>query len=186
MSTQKKSGVLEALPNDVLSGRGKGNANHQGNKRYRTIVKNHQQEYAQMSTHKEKTIVAKKVLQEIRSSHPPGRFLTQTKHCIMWYPQAEENILLKIKQALREKSKVVNEELKTKSPLNSLATKKRHTTNQENNGSKSRTPMKKAASHIKVKQGYTCVNIPDRGEKPSKEDMKRVLDICKRLSPERG
>ena len=175
---QKLRGILEPSANDVLSGRGKGNEKHSGNIRYRAIIKRRQIEYNQLAKTRDKNIVAKMVFQEIQSLNPPGRFLTQTKDCHLWYHQDEESVMLKIKQALREKAKVVKQD--QNSPAK---TKMRATANTTTRGGKgSDTDQGKKMTPARTKKVYTCVDVPDTGGKPSKKDMEKLLDLCRNLS----
>ena len=70
--------ISELNPNDVLSGRGGRINNHPGNVAFRTIVENYKNEYLDPRTRKlEKAHVAARLVAQIRSSQPPGRFLKE-------------------------------------------------------------------------------------------------------------
>lgn len=62
--------------NDVLSGRGVNISQHPGNERFRTLIKTHFDEnYCQAYSTYEKRAVAERIIDHIKSSNPPGRFL---------------------------------------------------------------------------------------------------------------
>ena len=153
-------------------------------KSYREIIKKRQLEYVQLSKTKEKNAVAMKVLREIKSLTPPGRFLTKTKECILWYPQNEESVLLKIKQALRENKKIVKKgcgndagTIPTTS-LDKVARNKDRTVKKEESTGKAL----KASSITDVKP-LNHVNTSNREMNCySKEDMDRLISLCKGLN----
>ena len=89
--------------NDVLSGRGNGVGNHDGNVQFRSIVGNYIHEYDRTSSNASKKAVAMKIRKEIESLDPPGRFLSEKQG--LYFPQGEKEILGKIKQALRDRLK---------------------------------------------------------------------------------
>ena len=89
--------------NDVLSGRGNGVGNHDGNIRFRAIVAKYVEDYEKTTSNASKKAVALEIQREVESLNPPGRFLSE-KHGF-YYPQNEKEILGKIKQALRDKMK---------------------------------------------------------------------------------
>ena len=101
----KMQGILIPSLNDVLSGKGKGVHFHHGNKNYRAAIAKWKPEYTKTKTHKEKGVVASKVLGELKSLCPPAKFLTKQEGSDRWYSRDETAIISKIKQALREKSK---------------------------------------------------------------------------------
>ena len=64
--------------NDVLSGRGGRINNHPGNITFRLIVEDYKHEYLDPRTRKlEKAHVAARLVAQIRSANPPGRFLKE-------------------------------------------------------------------------------------------------------------
>lgn len=70
--------ISELNPNDVLSGRGGRINNHPGNVNFRNVVEQYKREYLDPSTRKlEKAHVAARLVSQIRSSNPPGRFLRE-------------------------------------------------------------------------------------------------------------
>ena len=72
-------GLISSLnDNDVLSGRGGRTNNHPGNIAFRNIVKGYRHEYLDPRTRKlEKAHVAARLVAQIRSMNPPGRFLKE-------------------------------------------------------------------------------------------------------------
>ena len=90
-------------PNDVLSGRGNGVGNHDGNVEFRNLVAQYTHEYDQTTSNASKKAVAMKVRCQIESLDPPGRFLQV--HQGLYYPMKDKEILKKITQAFRDKLK---------------------------------------------------------------------------------
>jgi hypothetical protein len=72
-------GLISCLnDNDVLSGRGGRINNHPGNIAFRNIVEGYKHEYLDPRTRKlEKAHVAARLVAQIRSMNPPGRFLKE-------------------------------------------------------------------------------------------------------------
>jgi len=89
--------------NDVLAGRGCGSQLYPGNVNFRNIVKSKKKQYALLKSNRQKNELAFKVLQEIKSLDPPGRFLSKSSDG-NWTFQDEKVTVVKIKQALRERS----------------------------------------------------------------------------------
>lgn len=102
-----------AIPsgNDVLCGRGKRVNSHEGNIRFRAIMRKYKLEYllgpSGLSTSKKSTIVAKVVL-EIRSLSPPGRFLELDKDSGLglWHDIGDVRARTKVGQGLRAGAKI--------------------------------------------------------------------------------
>jgi len=88
-------------PHDVLSGRGNKSNFHAGNKHFRELVRKYKQECAN-SPRRDKPAFAEKVVDEIKSLNPPGRFLKQDKSTGLWYDIGMKKTLQKARQALRE------------------------------------------------------------------------------------
>ena len=122
------------------------------------------------------------VLREIKSLSPPGRFLTKTKDCILWYPQDDESVLLKIKQALRENKKIVKEECgnKTRIPksLNNVVRNKERLERNEESAGKA---MKASRTKHVEPLNHAHENSSGRNSY-SKEDMDRLISLCKGLN----
>ena len=89
--------------NDVLAGRGCGAQLHPGNVAFRHIVKEKKQQYALLKGNKQKSELAWTVFQEIQALNPPGRFLSKCSNG-SWTIQDQKAVMVKIKQALRERS----------------------------------------------------------------------------------
>ena len=98
-----ESNTIRPHDNDVLSGRGNGVGNHDGNIQFRAIVARYVEAYEKTTSNASKKAVAMEIRREVESLNPPGRFLSE-KHGL-YYPQNEKEILGKIKQALRDKMK---------------------------------------------------------------------------------
>jgi hypothetical protein len=91
--------ITEALDNDVLCGRGGAINNHPGNRRFRDLINQFKYQYMN-ETKQNKPIVAMKVLDLVKASNPPGRFLVKVPG---GYCEAEEERSKeKASQALRE------------------------------------------------------------------------------------
>ena len=70
--------IAELNVHDVLSGRGGRINNHPGNVAFRTIVEGYKKEYLDPRTRKlEKAHVAARLVAQIRSTRPSGRFLRE-------------------------------------------------------------------------------------------------------------
>jgi hypothetical protein len=65
--------VIDFRPQDVLLGRGTGPNEHQGNRIYRSLVKQHKEEYLSCSSHTQKNQLVMDIIHTIRNSG--GRFL---------------------------------------------------------------------------------------------------------------
>jgi hypothetical protein len=89
--------------NDILAGRGCGSQLYPGNVTFRHIVKKRKQQYALLKGNRQKYELAMAVYQEIQTLDPPGRFLSKSSDG-SWTLQDEKAIMIKIKQALRERS----------------------------------------------------------------------------------
>lgn len=95
-------------PNDVLLGRGGATNNHEGNKRYRTIVQDHQSEYLN-SRKKSKVSIAQKIVMKVYSNG--GRFLKREASGI-WAEVPFKRATEKTSQALREGLDVRNQKIR--------------------------------------------------------------------------
>lgn len=120
--------VTKLQPNDVLMGRGSNVMLHQGNKRFIDIVRSRCVEYQSISSRKQKHIIAQQIVSTVRSQK--GLFLRKIESSAssaeeaqktgvvpasssaetmwMWTLVDENAILLKVKQALRDQSLVMN------------------------------------------------------------------------------
>lgn len=102
---------IELRDNDVLSGRGSGVAAHPGNQKFRQLIRSHKNSYVS-APRNQKMAIAAKVIEEIESLNPPGRFLERDgdgSFVTMDYKKALE----KTSQALRERPP----QSSTRSPL---------------------------------------------------------------------
>ncbi|KAL3942467.1 MAG: hypothetical protein SGBAC_003351 [Bacillariaceae sp.] len=85
--------------NDVLCGRGGATNTHIGNKLFRSIVSEYQEEYLR-ARKKEKALIAMRVVERIRQNG--GRFLKRDSASDMWVEVPSKKALGKTGQALRE------------------------------------------------------------------------------------
>lgn len=95
--------VRKPHPHDVLSGRGGRINSHPGNVRFREIVDANKRRYLDPRTKKvDKARIAARIVSDIRSSDPPGRFLKVDPDTGLWVEIGDEKAWKKTGQALRE------------------------------------------------------------------------------------
>mmetsp|Transcript_2788 Transcript_2788/g.4174 ORF Transcript_2788/g.4174 Transcript_2788/m.4174 type:complete len:556 (+) Transcript_2788:333-2000(+) len=95
--------ITEPNKNDVLCGRGGRINAHDGNVQFREIVVEHKKEYLSKSTKKlEKAHIAARIIQQIRTMDPPGRFLKEDSDTGLWFDIGDAKAIKKAGQALRE------------------------------------------------------------------------------------
>merc|ERR1712232_171574 len=87
---------------DVLLGRGAGVNKHPGNKYFRDIVKQYQDDYLVAKNNYEKYLTSMEILKSIRNLNPPGRFVLQDSSSRLWNDVGDDRARRKISQALRE------------------------------------------------------------------------------------
>mmetsp|Transcript_6775 Transcript_6775/g.16666 ORF Transcript_6775/g.16666 Transcript_6775/m.16666 type:complete len:799 (+) Transcript_6775:320-2716(+) len=99
--------------NDVLSGRGGRINNHPGNITFRLVCEDYKREYLDPRTRKlEKAHVAARLVQQIRSTNPPGRFLKEDpENPGMYVEIGDQKAWKKAGQALREDAPDVRKEI---------------------------------------------------------------------------
>lgn len=99
--------------NDVLSGRGGRINNHPGNIMFREVVEDYKREYLDPRTRKlEKAHVAARLVAQIRSTNPPGRFLKEDPDNPGKYIEiGDQKAWKKAGQALREDAPDVRKEI---------------------------------------------------------------------------
>ena len=85
---------------DVLFGRGGLGNNHKGNKRYRSLVNSHKEQYRKTKDKQAKTAIARSIVHKINSRG--GRFLTYDKAKSKWIEVPSVRARIKVSQALRE------------------------------------------------------------------------------------
>jgi hypothetical protein len=94
--------ISEPNRNDVLCGRGGRINAHEGNVQFRDIVNSHKKQYLAKSTKKlEKAHIAARIVEQVRTMDPPGRFLKEDPDG-MWYDIGDAKAIKKAGQALRE------------------------------------------------------------------------------------
>ena len=94
--------VADPNQNDVLCGRGGRINAHEGNVQFRDIVQSHKKVYLAKTTKKlEKAHIAARIVEQIRSMNPPGRFLKEDPDG-MWFDIGDAKAIKKAGQALRE------------------------------------------------------------------------------------
>ena len=97
-------------PHDILSGRGNGANQHPGNIFFRCLIQRYKHRYIHTGP-SEKKAITKRIVDDVFSREPPGRFLKQCNESEEWEVLDYEKVLKKTGQALREKAP----ELKRKS-----------------------------------------------------------------------
>ena len=93
----------EPTVNDILSGRGKHNFHHHGNKKFLSLVKHYK--FKEGTCPKSlKPVYAKAIYTSLRKLEPPARFLKASSQGdeIKWYEMSEKEAMLKIRQAMRD------------------------------------------------------------------------------------
>jgi hypothetical protein len=89
--------------NDVLCGRGGRINSHTGNIQFREIIASLKKDYLAKTTKKlEKAHIAAKIIYDIRSMEPPGRFLKEDRDTGLWFDIGDAKAIKKAGQALRE------------------------------------------------------------------------------------
>lgn len=113
MDTISETTIIDKTnENDVLGGRGNGPNLTKGNLRYIDLVKEMRHGYVSCSSVKTKTEIAKNLYYKIKSLSPPGRFLKKMNSDVddgLWIELSEKEALNKIKQALRERKHIGND-----------------------------------------------------------------------------
>mmetsp|Transcript_2068 Transcript_2068/g.2981 ORF Transcript_2068/g.2981 Transcript_2068/m.2981 type:complete len:746 (+) Transcript_2068:143-2380(+) len=88
--------------NDVLCGRGGSTNRHIGNANFRQLIASNKPMYVTL-TKKQKMMVARSIVDTVRSQDPPGRFLQKSAETGLWFDIGRSRALEKTSQALREK-----------------------------------------------------------------------------------
>jgi len=96
--------------NDFMCARGAGATRHEGNKRYRRMVKDREVEYVNSTNCNGKGLIALEIIREWRAQRPPGRFLKQNDKTGNWYDVGDKKAKEKTSQALREKAPQIKKE----------------------------------------------------------------------------
>lgn len=97
--------IVNPGPNDVLSGRGRHTDFHIGNITFRSLAARFRESYLSTKTKKlEKVHVANRLVMEVRSMTPPGRFLCKDKKDGYWYEIGDVKARRKCAQVMRERS----------------------------------------------------------------------------------
>ena len=101
--TQPLANIEKPHSNDVLCGRGGSSNRHLGNMHFRELVAANKKTYVGL-TKKQKMLVARKIVEMVHSTNPPGRFLAKDLDTGLWYDIGLPRSLEKTSQALREKN----------------------------------------------------------------------------------
>ncbi|CAJ1962613.1 unnamed protein product [Cylindrotheca closterium] len=105
VNTRTGRRYIEGQPNinDVLYGSGKGAYNHPGNQLFHKLVKDSLQEYYEVKTHRSKQDIAQRVIKDIGTRDPPGRFLRYNKENQKWFQVEADESLAKTQQQFRNR-----------------------------------------------------------------------------------
>jgi hypothetical protein len=101
-------------PHDVLCGRGGATNNHEGNRRFRSIVVEHQTEYL-TARKMEKAVIAQQIVQAVHNNG--GRYLKRSKSADTWVEVPIKQATAKTSQALREGLDVRNKTVRSTKAL---------------------------------------------------------------------
>jgi len=104
-------------PNDVLCGRGGGINSHPGNKNFRNWVRERKEAYNLATSKVSKASVAREIVQIVRNTSPPGRFLMRevingTTTSNYWTEIDDNKAMAKTSQALREGAPAIRSKAK--------------------------------------------------------------------------
>ncbi len=143
--------ITDLQENDVLFGRGNGNAFFSGNINFRRVAGNHRDAYANLAKVNRKEL-AHQVLKEMIQLDPPSRFLQPSGNGFV--EVSEERVIEKICQILREKKfhvptssdrqRVIN------SQLNRLTVKKATSTLIDKSSKNAKTKVTKKTKNAKI------------------------------------
>jgi uncharacterized protein (DUF1330 family) len=101
-------------PHDVLCGRGGATNNHEGNRRFRSIVVEHQTEYL-TARKMEKAVIARQIVEAVHNNG--GRYLKRSKTADTWVEVPLKQATAKTSQALREGLDVRNKTVRSTKAL---------------------------------------------------------------------
>jgi hypothetical protein len=96
-------GIENPQDNDVLCVRGNPAKNHKGNRSYLDQVEERKPAYSKAKGQTAKRLVARRIVDLVRSRQPPGRFLKQDPKTRLWNDIGDDKAFAKVDQALREK-----------------------------------------------------------------------------------
>lgn len=145
--------------NDVLCGRGGRINAHEGNVQFREIVLQHKKEYLSKTTKKlEKAHIAARIIQQIRTMDPPGRFLKEDADTNFWFDIGDAKAIKKAGQALREDAP----DLRTENePGENIDKKEEKKTTNTNTAKKTTKSKKVSTSKSPNTKQLTSLNPPE-------------------------
>ena len=97
--------------NDVLYGRGGVINAHPGNERYRRLVADKKRAYLKAQFKREKRSIIQSIIDNVRNSDPPGRFLLKDHDNGVWNDVGDDKARGKTAQALRENSNELRKQM---------------------------------------------------------------------------
>mmetsp|Transcript_18895 Transcript_18895/g.29585 ORF Transcript_18895/g.29585 Transcript_18895/m.29585 type:complete len:237 (-) Transcript_18895:3-713(-) len=91
ITLQSPLGDIEVNPNDVIQGNGKTTQSLVGNKRYRVWIDLHSASFAKVLSNEERVQIATSIVNTVKSSAPPGRFLSMDITSGLWHEMGHDN-----------------------------------------------------------------------------------------------
>jgi len=105
-------GLTSFTPQDVLSGRGGGTNQHEGNCYFRSLINNNRERYLK-SKKNDKPFISRSIVNAIRKKN--GRFLKKDEDSDLWYEIGDDAAREKTSQALRQKAPELRKQMFEKS-----------------------------------------------------------------------
>ena len=98
--------IRESTPNDVIIARGREASDFAGNVQFQKIVAKYQAEFVSLSPYsRERSLVARRIVDTIRNKSPPGRFLKEDALSGLWYDAGEDEAVKMAMITLRSHSR---------------------------------------------------------------------------------
>jgi len=129
--------ITNVNENDVLCGRGGETNHHPGNVQYRNLVKKHQIEYL-AAKRRDKPLIARLIVDTVRSRTPPGRFLKKDNATGTWRDVGSNKAREKTSQALREGAPEIRSSFSAEDTATTTHYRRRSDTTTEQHGVKRR------------------------------------------------
>jgi len=142
---EQLTGISQPHPHDVLCGRGGSTNRHVGNANFRDLVNSNKALYVTL-TKRQKMMVARSIVQAIRSQDPAGRFLQKDAVTGLWFDIGRPRALEKTSQALREKASSNNKSSSSSSEEKGTPKSKNNVTNTTTPSSSSSSPSRVVAA----------------------------------------
>jgi len=129
-------------------------------------VEEYRVEYLNSIANREKQELTMKIVQEISSLNPPGRFIMQDMNSKLWYDIGDNKARFKTSQELREKAPMIMKELKDNN-VSTFCHKKNSTSphllpNVTNKPFMFDNALQRESSHVKISSEVCFICINDR------------------------